>query len=112
MVKRLLHASAVLVMLLFVTGNAPAAAITERETNDTPQQANPITTGATGLYHRNDQDWYKLTLPAASGALTYAVGRVFIQHFESGGTFLDFDPAEVSKYFAEKYEQGRKINLT
>jgi uncharacterized protein (DUF697 family) len=49
-------------------------------------------------------------IPAASGALTYAVGRVFIQHFESGGTFLDFDPAKVRKYFAEQYEQGRKIN--
>jgi uncharacterized protein (DUF697 family) len=49
-------------------------------------------------------------VPAASGALTYAVGRVFIQHFESGGTFLDLDPAKVSKYFAEQYEQGRKVN--
>jgi uncharacterized protein (DUF697 family) len=49
-------------------------------------------------------------IPAASGALTYAVGRVFIQHFECGGTFLDFDPAKVRKYFAEQYEQGRKIN--
>jgi uncharacterized protein (DUF697 family) len=49
-------------------------------------------------------------IPAASGALTYAVGRVFIQHFESGGTFLDFDPAKVRKYFAELYEQGRKMN--
>jgi uncharacterized protein (DUF697 family) len=49
-------------------------------------------------------------IPAASAALTYAVGRVFIQHFECGGTLLDFDPAKVRKYFAEQYEQGRKIN--
>jgi uncharacterized protein (DUF697 family) len=49
-------------------------------------------------------------VPAASGALTYAVGRVFIQHFECGGTFLDFDPAKVRKYFAEQYKEGRKIN--
>lgn len=49
-------------------------------------------------------------IPAASGALTYAVGRVFIQHFESGGTFLDFDPAKVRKYFAEQYEQARRMN--
>lgn len=49
-------------------------------------------------------------IPAANGALTYAVGRVFIQHFECGGTFLDFDPAKVSKYFAAQYEEGRKIN--
>jgi uncharacterized protein (DUF697 family) len=49
-------------------------------------------------------------IPAVSGALTYAVGKVFIQHFESGGTFLDFDPAKVRRYFAEQYEQARKIN--
>jgi uncharacterized protein (DUF697 family) len=30
-----------------------------------------------------------LTLPSAS---TYALGEVFIKHFESGGTFLTFDP--------------------
>jgi uncharacterized protein (DUF697 family) len=49
-------------------------------------------------------------IPAASAALTYAVGRVFIQHFESGGTFLDFDPGKVKKYFTEQYERGRKGN--
>ena len=49
-------------------------------------------------------------IPAASGGLTYAVGRVFIQHFECGGTLLDFDPAKVRKYFAQQYEEGRKIN--
>lgn len=30
-----------------------------------------------------------LTLPSAS---TYALGKVFVEHFESGGTFLTFDP--------------------
>jgi uncharacterized protein (DUF697 family) len=30
-----------------------------------------------------------LTLPSAS---TYALGKVFTEHFESGGTFLTFDP--------------------
>lgn len=49
-------------------------------------------------------------IPAASGALTYAVGKVFIQHFECGGTFLDFNPAKVRKYFAAQYQEGRKIN--
>ncbi len=29
--------------------------------------------------------------PVASGAITYAIGRVFMQHFESGGTLLNFD---------------------
>jgi len=29
--------------------------------------------------------------PAATGGITYAVGMVFMQHFESGGTLLSFD---------------------
>jgi len=46
-------------------------------------------------------------LPAVAGASTYAVGQVFIQHFESGGTFLDFDPEKVKGYFAEQFEKGK-----
>jgi uncharacterized protein (DUF697 family) len=42
-----------------------------------------------------------------ASAATYAIGRVFIQHFESGGTFLDFDPDKVRKYFAEEYEKAK-----
>ena len=29
------------------------------------------------------------------------MGKVFIQHFESGGTFLDFDPDKVRSYFSK-----------
>jgi uncharacterized protein (DUF697 family) len=43
------------------------------------------------------------------GAATYAVGQVFIQHFESGGTFLTFDPEKVRKYFAEEFEKGKTV---
>jgi len=45
-------------------------------------------------------------MPAVNGAITYAVGRVFIQHFASGGTFLDFDPVKVKDYFEEQYREG------
>lgn len=48
-------------------------------------------------------------LPAVAGASTYAVGQVFIQHFESGGTFLDFDPEKVKAYFAEQFEKGKLV---
>lgn len=41
-------------------------------------------------------------VPAAGAAVTYAVGRVFIQHFASGGTFLDLDPDKVRAYFSRK----------
>lgn len=41
------------------------------------------------------------------GASTYAVGRVFIQDLESGGTFLTLDPAEVKRYYSEQFEEGK-----
>ena len=47
-------------------------------------------------------------VPAASGAATYALGKVFIQHYESGGTFLNFDPETVRKHFKQLYENEKK----
>lgn len=44
-----------------------------------------------------------------AGALTYAIGKVFTQHFELGGTLLDFDPSKVKAYFAEKLKEGREV---
>jgi uncharacterized protein (DUF697 family) len=44
-----------------------------------------------------------------SGACTWALGNVFIQHFESGGTFLDFDPDAVKEYFRAQFEEGKKV---
>ena len=49
-----------------------------------------------------------VAMPATSGAVTYAVGKVFLQHFASGGTFLDFDPEKVRSYFFEKFKEGQK----
>jgi uncharacterized protein (DUF697 family) len=48
-----------------------------------------------------------LAVPAAATAATYALGRVFIQHFESGGTFLDFNPEEVRQYFNEQFRSAQ-----
>ena len=44
-----------------------------------------------------------------SGASTYALGEVFREHFETGGTFLDFDPGRLKKYYQEKFEKGKKV---
>ncbi len=46
-------------------------------------------------------------MPTINAAINWAVGKVFIQHFESGGTFLDFDPAKVKAYFEEQYREGK-----
>lgn len=49
-----------------------------------------------------------VSTPLVGAAATYAVGRVFIQHFESGSTFLTFDPQRVRAYFIEEYEAGKE----
>jgi uncharacterized protein (DUF697 family) len=49
------------------------------------------------------------TVGAFAVAATYAVGKVFIQHFESGGTFLDFDPATVRAHFARELATARAV---
>ena len=41
-------------------------------------------------------------------ASTYAVGKVFIQHFESGGTFLNFEPQQEKEYYAQQFEKNEK----
>ena len=44
-------------------------------------------------------------MPVVNGALSYAVGRVFIKHFASGGTFRDFDPVKSRDYFEVQYRK-------
>jgi uncharacterized protein (DUF697 family) len=46
-----------------------------------------------------------------SAASTYALGQVFIKHFESGGTFLTFDPSKAKRDYEEKLEEGKKVAL-
>lgn len=50
-----------------------------------------------------------VTLAALSGASTYALGEVFKQHFETGGTFLDFDVERLKKFYNEKFEKGKEV---
>ena len=69
---------------------------------DTVAKATPIAgsvAGATGMV-------------AFSGACAWALGNVFIQHFESGGTFLDFDPEAVKEYFRAQFEEGKRMAAT
>lgn len=50
-----------------------------------------------------------VSMSILGGAATYAIGQVFLQHFESGGTFLDFYPESVKEYFAEQFKKGEKV---
>ena len=48
-----------------------------------------------------------VSVPLLAGATTFAVGRVFIQHFETGGTFLDFEVDKMKKHFQQEFEKGK-----
>jgi uncharacterized protein (DUF697 family) len=37
-------------------------------------------------------------MPVLSAGASYAIGRAFIQHFESGGTLLDFNPPDYREF--------------
>lgn len=50
-----------------------------------------------------------ISLSIFAGAATYAIGKVFIQHYETGGTLLDFNPTEMNDYFKTKFEEGQKV---
>ncbi len=49
------------------------------------------------------------TMAVLSGASTYALGEVFREHFETGGTFLDFDVDRVRKAYNDKFEKGKEV---
>ena len=46
-------------------------------------------------------------MPIISAATTYAVGQIFIQHFESGGTLLSFDAEKAMGLFKGLFKKGR-----
>ncbi|MDG2480088.1 MAG: DUF697 domain-containing protein [Alphaproteobacteria bacterium] len=45
-----------------------------------------------------------LVMPGFAAAVTWAMGRVFIQHFETGGTLLDFNAEKMRDYFKSEFE--------
>lgn len=45
-----------------------------------------------------------LSVSTMAAATTYATGRVFIMHFASGGTLLDFDPQAMHAYYKKMYQ--------
>ena len=53
-----------------------------------------------------------LTVSMFATAATWAVGRVFIQHFESGGTFLNFDPAKAKQMVKEEFQKAKSAGAT
>lgn len=50
-----------------------------------------------------------VTMPVISGASTYAIYKVFLQHYESGGTILDMDPSKVKSFYSTQFTKGKKV---
>lgn len=50
-----------------------------------------------------------ITMAVLSGASSFALGQVFIKHFETGGTILDFDVDRLKKYYNEMFEKGKEV---
>lgn len=44
-----------------------------------------------------------------SAASTYAIGSVFVNHFEAGGTLGSFEAEKVKTFYKEKVEEGKKL---
>jgi uncharacterized protein (DUF697 family) len=50
-----------------------------------------------------------MSVAVFAGATTYAIGKIFLQHFESGGTFLDLEPATVREHFRQEFVKGQTL---
>lgn len=46
--------------------------------------------------------------PAVAGASTYALGKVFVQHLESGGTLLSFNAAKMKAHFERALAESKQ----
>jgi uncharacterized protein (DUF697 family) len=52
--------------------------------------------------------WRRVSTALIGSASTYAIGKVFILHFESGGTLLSLDPEKIWQYYTEQFVKAQK----
>ena len=52
-----------------------------------------------------------LSMPALSAAATYAIGHVFIKHFASGGTLLNFRPEDYREFIKAQADKARARSI-
>jgi len=50
-----------------------------------------------------------LSMPAVSGAATYAAGKVFVKHFEEGGTPLDLNASKFKEFYNQQFKKGKSV---
>ena len=51
------------------------------------------------------------TMPVFSAGATYVIGKVFIQHFASGGTLLDFNPPDYREFIKAQKEKWNSRSM-
>lgn len=47
------------------------------------------------------------SLAALGAAASYAIGKIFVRHFEGGGTLADFDASAVTDDLKEEFAKGK-----
>jgi len=50
-----------------------------------------------------------IAMPAVGAAVTLTLGNIFMMHFESGGTLLDFDAAAMREHFKTEFRKNRIV---
>lgn len=50
-----------------------------------------------------------VSLPVVVGASSYAIGRVYLRHFEEGGSIYDISVDNAKSYYNEQLEKGKQI---
>jgi len=74
-----------------------------------PLQFAPVLASAIKVVPFFGQSAGALSMASIGGGITYGIGKVFVQHFESGGTFLNFEPQKVREYFKSQFKVGAKL---
>lgn len=50
-----------------------------------------------------------VAMPTVVGASTYAIGHVFLRHFEEGGSIYDISTEKVRGYYKEQFAKGKVV---
>lgn len=50
-----------------------------------------------------------VSLPVLAGATTFAVGRVFVKHYENGGDIFDLSTEAMRDYYKQQFEKGKAL---
>jgi uncharacterized protein (DUF697 family) len=50
-----------------------------------------------------------ISMSILSGATTYAIGQVFAEHFEKGGTMENLNVEDFSNFYKQKVEEGKQV---